>query len=169
MNGAPRARTDFVWSLPVPRAAATLATLTVYTVVALPGTAVAMVAAAWRYGVSYTIHPSLVAAILLVGLMSSSVGFGLAHAIENTQITNLITNILIFFVLLFSPIIVPIEQFPAWLAAIHHWLPFEHMAVVIRAGLSDGLVHDVARSYLVLAAWTVAGWVAAGQAIGRRR
>jgi ABC-2 type transport system permease protein len=160
---------DFVWSLPVPRSAATLATLTVYTLVALPGTAVAMAVAVWRYDVTYLLRPSLVPAVLLVGLMSASVGFGLAHAVEDARITNLITNVLIFFVLLFSPIIVPVEQFPHWLATIHHWLPFEHMAVVLRASLSDGLAHDVARSYLVLGAWTLAAWTAAARAIGRRR
>jgi hypothetical protein len=44
-------------------------------------------------------------------------GFGLAHAISDPRVTNLIGNVLIFFVLLFSPIIVPITQFPSWLAA----------------------------------------------------
>lgn len=160
---------DFVWSLPVPRLAAAAATFTVYTLLALPGTVVTLLVAGWRWDVSFQLSPAIVPAVLLVGLMSASVGFGLAHAIANVQITNLITNILIFFVLLFSPIIVPIEQFPDWLGAIHRWLPFHHMAVVLRAGLSDGLVSDVTRSYLVLGLWTVGAWAAAGQAISRRR
>jgi hypothetical protein len=42
------------------------------------------------------------------------------------------------------------------------------MAVVIRDGLSTGLVADVARSYLVLGLWTVAGWTATAWVVGRR-
>jgi ABC-2 type transport system permease protein len=84
------------------------------------------------------------------------------------RVTNLIGNVLIFFVLLFSPIIVPISQFPDWLAAIHRVLPFHYMAVVIRDGLTTGLVTDVAQAYLVLSAWTLGSWLLAARAIGRR-
>jgi ABC-2 type transport system permease protein len=160
---------DYVWSLPVPRTAAAAATFSVYTALALPGTIVALFVAQWRYGISLQVSPMVVPAILLSSLMAASVGFGVAHLIENPQITALISNVMIFFVLLFSPIIVPIERFPGWLAAIHEWLPFHHMAVVIRDGLSDGLVTSPVRSYLILGAWTVGSWLLAGWAISRRR
>ena len=39
---------DFVWSLPVPRLASAAATFTVYTLLALPGAAVALLVAVWR-------------------------------------------------------------------------------------------------------------------------
>ena len=101
--------------------------------------------------------------------MSTSVGFGLALAVTDPRVTNLIGNVLIFFVLLFSPIIVPIDQFPGWLAAIHHWLPFYSMAEVIRGSLSDGLATGVTRAYLVLGAWTIGSWLLAGYVVARRR
>ena len=40
---------DFVWSLPVPRPMAALASYTLFTVLAAPGFAAALVIAAWRY------------------------------------------------------------------------------------------------------------------------
>lgn len=160
---------DFVWSLPVPRLASAAATFTVYTLLALPGAAVALLVAVWRYHVTLQLHPSIVPAVLLASLMSASVGFGMAHAIANPGITNLIGNVLVFGVLLFSPIVVPISQFPGWLAGIHHVLPFESMAVVIRAGLSDGLATGVPRAYLVLGAWTLGSWLVAARIILRRR
>ena len=64
---------------------------------------------------------------------------------------------LIVVVLLYSPIAFPIEQFPDWLAAVHEVLPLYHMGVVVRAGLTEGLVGDVGTSYAVVAAWTAAG------------
>ncbi len=42
------------------------------------------------------------------------------------------------------------------------------MAVVIRDGLSVGLVADVGRAYLVLGAWTLGSWLLAARMITRR-
>jgi hypothetical protein len=48
-------------------------------------------------------------------------------------------------------------------------LPFYNMAGVIRAGLTSGLVTDLARAYLILLAWTVAGWAMTAWVVGRRK
>lgn len=96
-------------------------------------------------------------------------GFGMAPlAIRNPSVTNLIANALIFVVLLFSPIVFPPSNLPAWLFAVDRALPFYNMAEVIRAGLTTGLVTDLTRSYLVLLAWTAAGWIMTTWVVGRR-
>lgn len=160
---------DFVWSLPVPRTAAALSSFSLFTALALPGAAVSLWASAARYDIDLRISPMIVPAVLLTALMAGSVGFGMGHAVANPRVVNLITNLLIFFVLMFSPIAFPIAQFPAWLASVHRVLPFHHMAVVVRDGLTDGLVSGAARSYLVLAAWTVGAWAVAARVVSRRR
>jgi hypothetical protein len=44
------------------------------------------------------------------------------------------------------------------------------MSVVIRAGLTEGLVTtSVAASYLVLIAWVVGSWLLVAWVVGRRR
>jgi hypothetical protein len=43
------------------------------------------------------------------------------------------------------------------------------MTVVIRAGLTTGLAGNVTRSFLVLAAWTLAGFAATAWVVGHRR
>lgn len=159
---------DFIWSLPVPRLAAAASTFTVFTLMALPGFAASLGVAVWYYAIGLHVSWLLVPAVLLTALMCSSVGFGMAHAIKNPMVINFIANMIIFFVLLFSPIIVPIAQFPDWLASIHRVLPFYHMAEVIRDALSSGFVTDAATSYAVLGVWTVAGWSATAWVIGRR-
>jgi ABC-2 type transport system permease protein len=146
----------------------TASSLTVFTLVALPGCCVTLVLAAWRYNVGLAISPSILPAVVLTSLMTSSVGTGLAYGVKNPVITNLITNALVFVVLLFSPIAFPKSQFPAWLANLHEVLPLYHIGVVIRAGLSNGLVSDVWLSYLVLAAWTCGGWAVTALIVGRR-
>jgi ABC-2 type transport system permease protein len=159
---------DFIWSLPVPRLAAAASTFTVFTLMSIPGAATALLGGVLYYGIDLGVSWTVVPAVLLTSLMTTSVGFGMAHAIENPIVINFVTNMIVFFVLLFSPIVVPIEQFPQWLADVHRALPFHHMAVVIRDSLSTGLVTGVAQSYAVLGAWTVAGWVATAWVVGRR-
>jgi ABC-2 type transport system permease protein len=159
---------DFMWSLPIPRPVGVASTLTVSSLIAIPGIITALLLAAWRYDVQLAVSWMVLPAFLLTSLMCASVGLGMAHAIKNPVITNLITNVLIFIVLLFSPISFPKSQFPQWLADVHEVLPFYHMANVIRASLTHGLVSDVWVSYAVLAGWTLAGWVATAWVVGRR-
>ena len=160
---------DFVRSLPVPRMIPALSTFTVFTLLSLPGTALALLIADLRYDADLTPSWSLVPAVFLASLMATSVGYAVGHAIPDPRVTNLFLNILVFTVLLFTPIVVPIDLFPDWLATLHRLLPFFHMAQVLRAGLSVGLVADVATSYAVLAAWTALSWGLAAWILGWRR
>jgi len=160
---------DFIWSLPSPRSAAVASTFTVYTALSLPGIVVTLVLASWRYGLHLHLTPMVVPAFLLASLMATSVGFGMAQAIRNPLVTNLIVNVLIFVVLVYSPVVFPIAQLPGWLADIHQVLPIYPLAQVLRASVSSGLVENLGVSYAVLAAWTVGAWGAAAYVIGRRR
>jgi ABC-2 type transport system permease protein len=159
---------EFTWSLPIPRTVTVTSTFTLFSLMALPGAAATIWVAAARYDVTLTPHLWLLPVALLTALMGSSVGFGMAAAMPEPRVTNLITNVIIFFVLLFTPIIVPIEQFPDWLAAVQRALPFWHIANLIRAGLTEGLVTDVGRSLLVVTAWTLLGWSLAARALAKR-
>lgn len=159
---------DFVWSLPVPRLTSAAATFTLFTILAIPGTGLALVLADSYYDVGLTWSWTIVPAVLLTSLMSTSVGFAVAHAIPNPRMTNLFTNLVMFLAILFAPIVVPIEQFPDWWAAVHRVLPFYHMAQVLRDGLSNGLVESVGQSWAVLSAWTLGAWTLAGWVVGRR-
>ena len=159
---------DFMWSLPVPRTTQAAAWTTVNGVIALPGMAAALMIADWRYELPLDISLSIVPAVLLTIVTATMVGYAFAHAIPRPMVTQLITQLMIFFILGFAPINFPPENLPAWLASANEWLPFQHMAVVIRDGLTDGLVTDVDRSYLVLALYTGASVVVAARVIGRR-
>jgi ABC-2 type transport system permease protein len=160
---------DFIWSLPVPRSAEAVATFLLFTLLSLPGAVLALAVASWRYGIRLSVSPQIVPGTMLCALMAVSVGFGMALAIRNPLLINLITNALIFVVLLFSPIVTAPSHFPAWLLTTDRVLPFYNIAEVIRAGLSHGLVTDLTRSYLILLGWTVAGWLMTGWVVGRRR
>lgn len=160
---------DFLWSIPVPRIVSAASVFTTFSVAAIPGMVASLWVATVRYDVELSVSWLIVPAIALSSLMATSVGFGLGHVISDPRVTNLVTNVLVFFVLLFSPIVIPIEMFPAWLASLHRVLPFYSMATVIRAALTDGLATGVAGAYVVLGAWTVGAWAVAAWVVSRRR
>jgi ABC-2 type transport system permease protein len=160
---------DFMWSLPVPRATPALAWLTTNTIISLPGMAVALVVAVWRYDLPITISPAIVPAVALVLVSGTLVGYALAHTIANPLLMQLITQVTIFVVLGFSPINFPLDQLPGWLQAVNHVLPFHSMAVVTRAGLTEGIVGSVPLAYAVLGAWTVVAAAATTWALTRRK
>ncbi len=160
---------DFIWSLPAPRTAQAVSTFTLYTLLSLPGMVLALLVAVWRYGIQLSVSFAVVPAALVSALVAVTVGFGLALSIKSPIVMNLVTNTLIFMVLLFSPIVYPATNLPTWFQRFHEVLPFEHMANVIRAGLTDGLVTGVARSYEVLLVWVVIGCALTAWVVGRRR
>ncbi len=160
---------DFLWSLPVPRLAIAASNFVLFTGLAVPGVAASLLVAVWRYDIDLALSWSVVPAVLLAALMANSVGFGFAHAIPEPRLTNLIVNMVIFLVLLFSPVAFPISNFPDWFAAVHRVLPFFHMANVIRGGLTFGLVDGLATSYAVLTLWMIGSWVLAAWVVRRRR
>lgn len=160
---------DFLWSLPVPRLMTAASNFTIFTVLSVPGFLVTLAVAAWRYDLDLAVSWTIAPAVAFTSLMAVSVGWGAAHAIGDPRITNLLVNLVIFVVLLFSPIAFPISNFPDWLANAHRVLPFWAMASVVRAALTDGLVADLGRHYAVLAAWTVGAWGLAAWVVGRRK
>jgi ABC-2 type transport system permease protein len=159
---------DWVRSLPAPRSATIAATATVFTVLVIPGAAVSLAVASWRYGVGLHISPMIVPAVLLTSLTASSAGAAIGYGINDPMVANLIGNLIIFLVLLYTPVAFPPEQFPAWLVHLHELLPFYNMAIVLRDALSVGLVANAGRSYAILGAWTVACLALAGWIAGRR-
>lgn len=160
---------DFIWSLPAPRSAVVAATFTVLTLLSVPGIVVTLVLAAWRFGLTLSISPAVVPALLLSSLMATSIGFAMTLLIAKPMVTNAIVNALVFVVLIFSPVQFPISRLPLWLADVHRVLPVYYLGQVIRASLTTGIVANTALSYVMLTAWTVAALAGTAWVVGRRR
>jgi len=159
---------EFVRSLPVPRTAAAAAWYTVCLLAGLPAVTVSLLIAEARYGISFSLSPAIVPAVALTAFTGTMMGYALSHAVPNPMVTQLVTQLLVFVVFGFSAILFPAGQLPAWLASLNWWFPFEHMAVIVRAGLTAGLATGIASSYLIVAGWGIAGAAASAWALGRR-
>jgi ABC-2 type transport system permease protein len=160
---------DFLWSLPVPRSTAAAAWISVNTIIALPGMVMALLVATWRYDLSIVVTPAIVPGALLTIYAATMIGYAIAHSINKPVLINMISQVTIFAMTGFSPVNFPKEQLPSWLATLNEGLPLLHMAAVMRAGLTEGIVDSVWRSYLVLGLWAVAATALTAWVVGRRR
>ncbi len=160
---------DFMWSLPVPRSAAATSWLTLNAVIAIPGMLAALIAGMIRFNVTFDISLMVIPAVLITIGSGTLLGYALAHAIPNPDATMIVSQILIFAILGFSPISFPASNLPSWLATAHDYLPFVHMADVVRGSLVDGLATNLGRSYLVLAIWSVAAIAITAVVLRRRK
>ncbi|NLG20333.1 MAG: ABC transporter permease, partial [Actinomycetales bacterium] len=158
----------YMRSMPVWRPLLLAADLTVWVIVALPSVAVAVLVAIWRYRITLSLDwPVLVAGTVLVTVTAAAVGYAIAVTLP-PLLAQLVTQVLVFFVLLFSPITFPLEQLPQWFQAVHDWLPARPGADLVRAGLASDTFAASGRDLLVLAAWCVAGLTVSLRALVRR-
>jgi ABC-2 type transport system permease protein len=96
------------------------------------------------------------------------IGYAFGHAVRKPMITQLVTILVSFVILGFAPINYPPENLPAWLADLNQFLPFTHMAAIIRGGLTEGLVDDTPLSYVVLGLYMIVSVIVAAWVVGRR-
>jgi ABC-2 type transport system permease protein len=158
---------EYVRTLPVPRLAFLFADLTVWAAIILPGVAFAVGIAVLRFGLDLTISPFLVPAIVLVILTASCVGYAIA-SMAPPMLTTIVTQALVVFVLMFSPLNFPPERLPDWLRAVHAVLPIQSMGEIIRGSLASTSFAITGGSVALLAAWCVGGLAIAFVALNRR-
>ncbi|MGC5614654.1 ABC transporter permease [Georgenia sp. Z1491] len=155
-------------ALPVPRVLVLLADLVVWLLVALPGVAVAVVVAQLRFDLDYSIAwPVLVLASMLTALTATAVGYAVAVVLP-PMLAQVISQVLVFFVLLFSPITFPAERLPGWFQDVHAVLPVQPAGDLVRAGLLSESYDASGRDLLVLLVWCVVGLAVTVRALVRR-
>lgn len=158
---------DWMRTLPVPRPAFLCADLLVWSMLALPGMVLGVIAGALRFDLSLSPAPWIVAAALVVSVTAASVGYAMATLLP-PAVAMLLTQMLIFAVMLFSPVSYPADRLPGWLASIHEYLPIEPMAQLVRAGLAPAQFDVPARALVVLGLWCVASVLGAVAALRRQ-
>jgi ABC-2 type transport system permease protein len=159
---------DYMWSLPIPRMVYIAADATIWVLVSLPGVIVALAIGAAYHGFSLDISPLAAPALLLVAMSGVLLGYTIAHGAPKPEIAHLITQVLVFVIMIFSPVMYPVEQLPNWLAKIHNVLPIKYMADLSRGTLTN-LDVNIGLAFVVVGAWCAFGLVATYFLIKRRR
>ncbi|GLF97741.1 ABC transporter permease [Streptomyces yaizuensis] len=171
-QGVAQSRTSgtftYLRALPVPRPLLLLADLTVWLVVALPGIPVAVLVAQWRYGLDFALDgPLLVAASVLTAVTAIAVGYGIAVLLPPVP-AQLVCQVLVFFVMLFSPITFPESRLPGWFRSVHEVLPFQPAGDLLRAGLIADTSAVSGQDVVVLVLWCALGIAVSIRALVRR-
>jgi len=158
---------DYMRSLPIPRAVYLLADLTVQLAVVLPGVAFGVLVAAIRFELPLAPSALVVPAVVLVVLTATSVGYALASVLPPLA-ANLLSQVLVVLVFMFSPLTFPAERLPDWLAPLHRVLPIQAMGEVMRGALAPTTFPLAAGAFALLAAWAAASFLVAWRVLARR-
>jgi ABC-2 type transport system permease protein len=158
---------DYQRTMPVPRLALLAADAAVWVAVALPGMVAALVVAAFRFDLSFSVSPLVVPAVLLVALVAVAVGYGIGYAAK-PELAGILSNMIIIIALMFSPVNYPAERLPGWLVAAHQVLPFQYMAQAMRETIDAPPAGVPVLPFLVLAGWGLAGLVVTTRIMTRR-
>lgn len=159
---------DYIWSLPVPRMVYVAADATIWILVSLPGVILSLILGSAYYNFSLQISPLVIPAILLISMTGIFLGYSIAHGVPKPQMAQLITQVLVFAIMFFSPVIYPIEQLPGWLAAIHRVLPLKYMADLSRGTLTNMNV-NLGLAFGVVGGWCMLGFTITFMLVRRRR
>ena len=159
---------DYIWSLPVPRMVHIAADATNTFATILPGSALAVALGAWHFGFSLDISLLLIPAIVLIAMCGTFLGYTIAFSISKPMMVNVLTQIIVFVVMLFSPVMFPADRLPGWLQAIHQVLPIQYMADLSRGTLTD-LPIELGRAFAIVGAWFAVGLIVTWATVRRRR
>lgn len=159
---------DYIWSLPVPRMVHIAADATNMFASMLPGVILALVLGAVHFGFHLHISLLVIPAIILIAMCGTFVGYAMAFAVPKPMMVNVITQVLVFVVMLFSPVMFPASQLPGWLQAVHKVLPIQYMADLTRGTLTN-LDINLGLAFAVVGGWFVAGFIITYLMVKRRQ
>ena len=159
---------DYMRAFPVPRMAYMAADLTIWLFATLPGVILALLVGSWRYDFDLQFSFLILPVFILVVLMATSVGYAIALLAPKAELVNVLTNLIIFSLFLFSPINFPTERLPDWLEYIHRFLPVKYAADAVRGALVPEYSEGIGAALVVLGVWCFFGLVVNYIAANRR-
>jgi ABC-2 type transport system permease protein len=149
---------DFMLSLPVPRMVLLASDATIFFLLTIPGIIIALILGSVYHDFPLQVSPLVIPVFILISMTGTFIGYAIALGVPRPQMANIASQILLYFIVFFSPIIYPAEQLPTWLAAIHKVLPIQYMADLSRGTLSDVDV-NMGLAFAVTGAWCVASFL----------
>ncbi|GHH42747.1 ABC transporter ATP-binding protein/permease [Lentzea cavernae] len=147
-------------SLPISRTAFLAALVFSRLLLILPGLVTPIIAARLMYDADFVVSPMLLVVLPLTCLALSAVGLAIGTVVESMDVIVVITNLLIFVLLLAAPVLIPPESLPLPLRLIGYLLPPTYAAEALRHALSGDLGGMFLVDVSVLLGMTVLGLAA---------
>jgi ABC-2 type transport system permease protein len=159
---------DYMWSLPVPRLVYMAADATIWVLVSLPGVILSLVLGSLYFDFSLQISWLAAPAVLLIAMTGVFMGYTIALGAPKPELAALATQVIVFIIMLFSPVMYPAGQMPHWLQEVHRVFPVMYMADLSRGTLTD-LPVDLGLAFAVVGAWFLFGLIVTFLLVRRRR
>jgi len=161
-------RLEYFLTLPISREAYLMSLITMVAVTSFPAVAFCLAFGAWHYDLSLGFDPAFVLVMLLAVLSLAGVGVAMAVYTPHQQVTNAFTQLIIFYVLFFSPVLLPESQLPEFLQQTAKLAPPTYAADGVRATLTDLPATDLAEDLLLMSGFAAASIGLSAFAIRRR-
>ncbi|MFB1052009.1 ABC transporter permease [Paraliobacillus sp. JSM ZJ581] len=159
---------EYMLTWPLPRLAYLFVDAIVWLLITIPGIMLALFIASFRFDLSISLSWLSITILLFVGLTAIGIGYALSVLLP-PAISQLLSQVLIIGILLFSPINFPVERLPQWLETLHSFLPIEYMANAVRGALSPETFVKNDGTWMVLTAWCLVGFLCSYLSISRRK
>ena len=161
-------RLEYFLTMPISREAYLLSQITVVAVSSFPGAFFALAFGAWYYDIGLVADPAFLGVMVLTVLSLAGVGVAMAMFAPGPQVTNAVTQLIIFYVLFFSPVIFPASQLPEALQHVARFAPPSYAADGVRATLTNLPGTHLGRDLGVMGAFAAGSIVLSAFAIRRR-
>lgn len=161
-------RLDYFLSLPISRELYLAAQVTQVAITALPGIVFAIVLGVWHYDLSLSVDPLVLLVVPLSMLSLAGVGVAIGVLSPHPNVTNAFSNLFVFYILLFAPILIPREQLPWLLRNVATVIPTTYAADAMRGALTDLPGTHLARSMAILAGFAVVSLAMSAAAVRKR-
>ena len=154
-------------TLPVSRISILLADIIIWGLTALPGIVMSIIASMLRFQVSPHISLSGISALIISLVSLICIGFCIAYWLPPTTVS-LVTQLIMFGGLLFSPIVFPESRLPEWSRYVYKALPFVSISKMIRTEIFQAITMS-AEDVITVVLWGILTFVLALVALGRRQ
>ena len=145
-------------SLPISNSAFLLAMMISRLLITLPGMIAPLLFGAWLYQIPLSLNLWVFLLLPITGLALSSMGMMLGVLIENLDILHMITNILMFVLVMATPVFIPVDALPLPLQVFGYLMPPTYAAEALRVALNGTIDSGFYLNVGILCGMTVAGF-----------
>ena len=150
-------------SLPISKASFLAAMVLSRLLLIMPGLVTPILAGVFFFGADFTISPVLLLVLPITCLALSAIGMTIGTLIDSMDLIVVITNLLIFVLLLASPVLIPVEALPLPLQMLGYLLPPTYAASALRHALSGDLGAGFLLDLSILSGMAVLGLIASAR------
>lgn len=148
---------DYQRTWPIRRPVLLIAETIMWLLISVPGVILSILFAHFVYSPGFSLSLTVVPGVLFTALTCIGIGYGIAFFCRQ-EVALIITQIIVFGVLMFSPINFPIENLPDWLQSVNRVLPIYSMGEVMRASLAQSTFTVSLGHYINLGIWCIIGF-----------